>query len=114
MHKEEGGVFVEYIGAVVMFDSEFTKSQIITTASDYSFDQEVWRMRLSVASVTDLVAATNPSYIFFIVHFVHPCHSAVFHDNEGLESQLDLAVVNGITDETTISPFDITFPSIAG
>ena len=115
LHKEEeGGAFVEYTGTVVSFDSEFTKSQIITTASDYSFDQEVWRMRLSVASVTDLVAATNPSHIYFTVKFVHPCRSAVFHDNESLDSQLDSAVVNGIGDETTISPFDITFPGLTG
>ena len=77
LHKEEeGGAFVEYTGTVVSFDSGFTKAQIITTASDYSLDQEEWRMRLSVASVTDLVAASSPSHIYFTVKFVHPCHFA--------------------------------------
>ena len=71
-------------------------------------------MRISVASVPVLENAETPLDIYFTVKFIHPCHFAVFHDNGGLNSQLDSAIVNGDTDETTISPFDITFPSIAG
>ena len=114
LQKLDDGVFADYSETIVSVDSEHTKIQITTTDDDYFLDQGTSRMRVSVASVADLSTAENPQYIYFTLRFVHPCHFAVLNDNGGLQSPLDSAVVNGISDETTINPFSFSFPSLTG
>ena len=71
-------------------------------------------MRISVASVPVLENAETPLDIYFTVKFIHPCHFAVFHDNGGLNSQLEDAVTGGISDSTTIAAYPYSFPTLPG